>query len=70
LEFMMNGLRLNQGFPIALFTQRTGLTITSIQHKLDQLVERQLLIVDNHRIYPSPLGRNFLNDILATFTPE
>ena len=42
-EFMMNALRLNQGFDAALFSQRTGLPLTCIETPLQQAVAEGLI---------------------------
>ena len=42
-EFMMNALRLNQGFDAALFSQRTGLPLTRIETPLQQAVAEGLI---------------------------
>ena len=42
-EFMMNALRLTQGFAIETFVERTGLPITSIQRQLDEAEQRVLI---------------------------
>ena len=67
LEFMLNSLRLNAGFKPELFQARTGLPLESIQPQLDQLVEKKLLAVTAQSIYPTELGRRFLNTLLAEF---
>ncbi len=69
-EFMMNALRLTGGFETALFQERTGLPITSVQTQLDEAEQRGLLVHDIHRIKPTVLGRRFLNDLLQIFLPE
>ncbi|MBA2352826.1 MAG: oxygen-independent coproporphyrinogen III oxidase-like protein [Burkholderiales bacterium] len=68
-EFMMNALRLNQGFAPDLFEQRTGLTLTAIQAELDEAVQRGLLVVAPERIAPTLPGQRFLNDLLQIFLP-
>jgi putative oxygen-independent coproporphyrinogen III oxidase len=42
-EFMMNALRLNEGFDSVLFQQRTGLNLLTIQRELDEAEKRGLL---------------------------
>ena len=42
-EFMMNALRLTQGFATETFVERTGLPITSIQRQLDEAEQRVLI---------------------------
>ena len=67
LEFAMNALRLNDGFEKHTFTRTTGLDYSAIETTIAGLKTRQLLIEDNQRVYPSELGRRFLNEILAAF---
>ncbi|MBL8497540.1 oxygen-independent coproporphyrinogen III oxidase-like protein [Nitrosomonas sp. JL21] len=69
-EFMMNALRLTGGFDTSLFSERTGLPISAIQHQLNEAEERGLLVHDRVRIKPTILGKRFLNDLLHIFLPE
>ncbi|MCC8996544.1 MAG: radical SAM family heme chaperone HemW [Nitrosomonas sp.] len=69
-EFMMNALRLNDGFDSKLFEERTGLPLNVIQTQLDQAEERGLLVCNAFRIKPTILGKRFLNDLLQIFLPE
>ena len=66
-EFMMNALRLNAGFELALFASRTGLESTRILAALEQAEARGLLCRDHQRVRPTPLGRRFLNDLVQLF---
>jgi putative oxygen-independent coproporphyrinogen III oxidase len=66
-EFMMNALRLTQGTPTTLFTQRTGLPLTSIQPLLIKAKQQGLLLDDTTRICASELGKRFLNDLVKIF---
>ena len=68
-EFMMNALRLTQGFDISLFTERTGLPITVIQQPLDVAEKQGLITRDHIHIMPTALGQRFLNDLLGLFLP-
>ena len=68
-EFMMNALRLIDGFNISLFSDRTGLPITAIQTMLAKAEQRGLISRDHLRITPTRLGQRFLNDLLALFLP-
>ncbi len=70
LEFMMNVLRLNEGFPSSLFKERTGLSLARIQPRLAQAVQRGFLVVDEGSMRPTATGRCFLNEVLALFMPE
>jgi oxygen-independent coproporphyrinogen-3 oxidase len=69
-EFMMNALRLTDGFPVELFAERTGLQIGSAEKGLSEAEERQLIERDHKQIKPSALGRRFLNDLLGIFLPD
>jgi oxygen-independent coproporphyrinogen-3 oxidase len=69
-EFMMNALRLGDGFPTALFAERTGLPLTVVLTALDEAEKRGLLVRDHERIRPTELGRRFLNDLLEMFLPD
>jgi putative oxygen-independent coproporphyrinogen III oxidase len=66
-EFMLNALRLNQGFDTALFFERTGLLINSIESALNLAEGRGLLLRDHLKIQPTELGRRFLNDLQQLF---
>jgi len=69
-EFMMNALRLNEGFEPGLFNERTSLSLVSIQRELLVAEKRGLLHRDHQRIAPTPLGQRFLNDLLEVFLNE
>ncbi|MCR4299830.1 MAG: oxygen-independent coproporphyrinogen III oxidase-like protein, partial [Gallionella sp.] len=66
-EFMMNALRLNEGFDSALFQERTGLPLLTLRRELDEAAQRKLLTRNHQRIAPTQLGQRFLNDLLEIF---
>jgi oxygen-independent coproporphyrinogen-3 oxidase len=66
-EFMLNALRLNEGVPLSLFTERTGLPQSQIDAAIARAVDRGLLNDDGQRLAPTELGRRFLSDLQATF---
>ena len=66
-EFMMNALRLTEGFNIGLFQERTGLPLITLKKRLADAESKGLLIQDHARIKPTLLGQRFLNDLLAIF---
>ena len=68
-EFMMNALRLTEGFEVILFHERTGLPIVAADRGLAKAEERGLIERDAFRIRPTELGRRFLNDLLQIFLP-
>ena len=67
VEFMMNALRLNAGFPVALFEERAGLPLTAILRELDDAERRGLIERDHVRIAPTARGQRYLNDLLLLF---
>ena len=69
-EFMLNALRLVEGFDAALFQRRTGLPLAAIAKPLAIAEERGLLERDHASIRPTQKGRRFLNDLLELFLPE
>jgi len=66
-EFMLNALRLSEGFEIALLEERAGLGIANIRNELEAAESRGFIERDLHRIRPTPLGRQFQNDLLELF---
>ncbi len=68
-EFMMNALRLTGGFPVALFTQHTGLPISTIKTSLQQAETKGFITWDIQTIRPTELGKRFLNEVLEIFLP-
>jgi len=69
-EFMLNALRLTEGVPALLFNERTGLDPSCMQKLLTQAMARGLLEPGLEHIRPTPLGRRFLNELVALFLPE
>jgi putative oxygen-independent coproporphyrinogen III oxidase len=68
-EFMLNALRLVEGFPLALFTERTGLPVTEILASLHSGEQQGLLARDLGHVRPTERGQRFLNDLLGLFLP-
>jgi len=66
-EFMLNALRLVEGFPSAWFAERTGLPVSMIEARLERAESRGLLLRDHERWGASPLGLRFLSDLQSLF---
>jgi len=66
-EFMLNALRLNHGFEVNLFSERTGLALNTIEKSLNQAEAKGLLYRDHKIIRPTALGQRFLNDLQQMF---
>ena len=69
-EFMMNALRMREGFETPLFSERTGLGINIIEKPLRRAEELELINWDIQRIQPTEKGWLFLNDLLALFIDD
>ncbi|MCA3238810.1 MAG: radical SAM family heme chaperone HemW [Curvibacter sp.] len=69
-EFMLNALRLRQGFLLSDFTERTGLAITAIGSALEEAERLGWVTRDLQRVLPTPRGFDFLSDLQALFLPE
>ena len=69
-EFMLNALRLKDGFSLHLFPERTGLSIGAIRTTLADARTRGLLEPDDALVRPTELGYRFLNDLAALFLTE
>jgi putative oxygen-independent coproporphyrinogen III oxidase len=68
-EFMLNALRLVDGFELALFTRRTGLAFAAIERPLAAAQAQGLVERDHVAVRPTRKGQRFLNDLLALFLP-
>jgi oxygen-independent coproporphyrinogen-3 oxidase len=69
-EFMLNTLRLKEGFPLALFGERTGLAITAIQRGLEEAERKGLLDRDLRHVWPTERGLDFLSDLQTLFLAD
>ncbi len=69
-EFMINALRLTQGFTVREFERHTGLPINEIKTELNKAEKMLLLRHDNKKVVPTDRGRRYLNDLLLLFVPD
>jgi len=69
-EFMMNALRLTNGFETAIFNERTGLPLNSVLSQILTAQEQKLLSIMPDKIVPTKRGQDFLNDLLLLFLPD
>lgn len=70
VEFMMNALRLTDGFPVPLFQERTGLPISVAMSALNTAQREELLVRGDQTIRPTNRGKRFLNDLLCLFLSD
>ena len=68
-EFMMNALRLTDGVPLVMFSERTGLPLAAIEKSALAGRQAGLLDVVGDQLRPTALGRRFLNRLIALFLP-
>jgi oxygen-independent coproporphyrinogen-3 oxidase len=68
-EFMMNALRLNEGFGIELFERYTGLPWLIVSRQVDAAIQDGFLewVEPNQHLRPTLQGRRFLNVLLQRF---
>lgn len=69
-EYMLNALRLREGFSLQDFMDRTGLPLSSIESGLDQGVRQGLLMRDVAGVRPTERGFDFLSNLQELFLPE
>ena len=68
-EFMLNATRLREGFELARFGERTGLSLAALAPGLDAAERQGLIERDFARVRPTARGFDFLNDLQALFLP-
>ena len=69
-EFMLNALRLKDGFSLEEFNERTGLAVTAIQRGLGEAEDKGLLARNLMRVWATERGFDFLSDLQALFLPD
>ena len=69
-EFMMNALRLNDGFRLRLFAERTGLPLAAIEKSALAARREGLLETLGETLRPTLQGRRFLNQLLGRFLAD
>ncbi len=66
-EFMMNVLRLTNGFEKKLFQERTGMPLEAISMRLTEALNKGLITQDLQHIKPTLIGQRYLNNLLELF---
>jgi oxygen-independent coproporphyrinogen-3 oxidase len=69
-EFMLNALRLREGFKLADFLDRTGLPLSAIAQGLEEAQRKGLIERDLQTVKPTPRGFDFLSDLQAIFLAD
>ena len=68
-EYLLNALRLREGFELSRFGERTGMPLSALEPGLSQALERGLLERVDARLRPTERGFDFLSDLQALFLP-
>jgi len=67
-EFMLNTLRLQEGFDLSLFTLRTGLPLAMIEPKLNMMLEQGWATISPYeKLDLTTKGKHYLNDVVSLF---
>jgi len=69
-EFMLNALRLRDGFTLQQFMERSGLPLSSIEPALTRAAQQGLVERDAARVWPTARGFDFLSDLQGLFLPD
>ena len=64
LEYVLNALRLDQGFTTTGFSETTGLPFSCMQETITAACEKGLLAQENATIRATPGGQQYLNELL------
>ncbi|HEX5756431.1 MAG TPA: radical SAM family heme chaperone HemW [Arenimonas sp.] len=66
-DYMLNALRLVEGFALRDFEARCGLTRAAIAPQLDKALAQGWIEQQGDRLIPTELGRRFTNDVIGLF---
>ncbi len=69
-EYMLNALRLREGFALQDYLDRTGLPLSSIEQALKAAEAKGLITRDWQRVTPTERGFDFLSDLQELFLAE
>ena len=69
-EFMLNALRLSDGFKLELFEQRTGLPLSTIEKQLSKHQQQNLISIEAGELLLKKRGKSMLNELLQDYLPD
>ncbi len=69
-EYLLNALRLSQGFSLTKMRRRIAYDTESVFSKLAAAADKGLLTIDDDRVWPTQRGLRYLNEIIRDFLPE
>jgi len=70
LEFMMNALRLTDGFEIDVYNRHTGCQINMIDTALNEAEQKNWITIDIKKIQPTETGKRYLNNLMELFLSD
>ena len=69
-DYMLNALRLVDGFALTEFEARTGLPRDAIAAELATALDRGWIRIDGDHVAPTDLGQRFTNDVISLFLAD
>lgn len=66
-EFMLNALRLTEGFDLDLFAKTTGLDLATIKPKLAEFTAKNWITIEQNWLKTTELGQRYLNNLIEEF---
>ena len=69
-EYMLNALRLRDGFKLQDFAEKTGLPVTALHTGLEEAERKGLIERDLTSLRPTERGFDFLNDLQSLFLSD
>jgi oxygen-independent coproporphyrinogen-3 oxidase len=69
-DYMLNALRLVDGFALSEFEARTGLPREAIAGELATALERGWIRIERDHVAPTELGQRFTNDVISLFLAD
>ncbi|MBA4261629.1 MAG: oxygen-independent coproporphyrinogen III oxidase-like protein [Comamonadaceae bacterium] len=69
-EYMLNALRLREGFSLADFSARTGLPLSALEKTLCEGLQKGWLTREGVWVRPTERGFDFLSDLQSLFLPD
>jgi len=69
-DYMLNALRLVEGFALSEFEARTGLPRAAIAGELATALDRGWICIAQDHVTPTELGQRFTNDVISLFLPD
>jgi oxygen-independent coproporphyrinogen-3 oxidase len=70
LEFVMNALRLDDGFTLELFTLHTGLPVSALEPGMEAAMAAGLLTGEADTLQATQHGQRYLNELLQYWMPD